>query len=170
MAEDIEFDPVTDEELRREREERELARRIRREVRRVNSGEADDDIREDEEAEREELVREQEKAAREKRRQSSWLWLVMSGTIVLRSGVGEYYRYAICIAAMFLLSIFSIFNALRLDMRFTRTERETQLLRERSIRLQERRYQRTTHSAVVEALRARGIDLYEPLTETEIIE
>lgn len=170
MAEDIEFDPVTDEELRREREERELARRIRREVRRVNSGEADDDIREDEQAEREEQAREEEKSAREKRRQSNWLWLVLSGTIVLRSGVGEYYRYAICIAAMFLLSIFSIFNALRLDMRFTRTERETQLLRERSIRLQERRYQRTTHSAVVEALRARGIDLYEPLTETEIIE
>lgn len=170
MFEDIEFDPVTDEELRREREERELARRIRREVRRVNSGEADDDIREDEQAEREEQAREEEKSAREKRRQSNWLWLVLSGTIVLRSGVGEYYRYAICIAAMFLLSIFSIFNALRLDMRFTRTERETQLLRERSIRLQERRYQRTTHSAVVEALRARGIDLYEPLTETEIIE
>lgn len=170
MADDIEFDPVTEEELRREREERELARRIRREVRRVNSGEADDDIREDEQAEREERAREEEKAAREKRRQSNWLWLLLSGTIVLRSGVGEYYRYAICIAAMFLLSIFSIFNALRLDMRFTRTERETQLLRERSIRLQERRYQRTTHSAVVEALRERGIDLYEPLTETEIIE
>lgn len=167
---DIEFDPVTEEELRREQEERELARRIRREVRRVNSGEADEDIREDEEAEREERAREEEKAAREKRRQSGWLWLVMSGTIVLRSGVGEYYRYAICIAAMFLLSIFSIFNALRLDMRYTRTERETQLLRERSIRLQEQRYRRTTHSAVVEALRARGIELYEPLTETEIIE
>lgn len=170
MVEDTEFDPVSEEELRRAEEERELDRRIRREIRRVRSGAADEDMRADEEAERAEREAEHEKELREKRKRSSWLWLVASGTIVLRSGVGEYYRYAIAIAAMFLLSIVAIFNALRLDMKYSRVERETQLLREKSIRLQERRYRSTTHSAIVERLRERGIGLCDPSAKSEIIE
>ena len=63
-----------------------------------------------------------------------------------------------------------MFWSLHLDMRYTRLERDVQKLRERSIRLQEQRYQRTTHSAIVEQLRARGIELYDPQAPGEIIE
>ena len=55
-------------------------------------------------------------------------------------------------------------------MKYSRLEREVQLLRERSIRLEEQRFDRTTHSAVVEELRRRGIELIDPPAPGEIID
>ena len=167
---DTEFDYVTEEERRREEEERELLRKIRREVRRVSSGEADDEILEDEEREREEEQQRKAEEERLRRRHSSWLWQMFSGSILMRSGMSKYYRYALAIAVMFFLSILTIFNSLRLDKKFTQVESQTQLLRERSIRMQERRYRHTTHSAIVRRLRERGIDLRDPNGATEIID
>ena len=167
---DTELDYRSDEDRRREEEDRELRRKIRREVRRVRSGEADEEMREEEEQER---MAEEERHAEEERqrkRHSSWVWLMFSGMILMRSGVSRYYRYALLIALMFFCSILTIFNALRLDKRFTQVEAETQLLRERSIRMQERRYRSTTHSAIVRRLRERGIDLRDSGSATEIIE
>ena len=167
---DTELDYASEEDRRREEEDRELRRKIRREVRRVRSGEADEEMREEEEQER---MAEEERRAEEERqrkRHSSWVWLMFSGMILMRSGVSRYYRYALLIALMFFCSILTIFNALRLDKRFTQVEAETQLLRERSIRMQERRYRSTTHSAIVRRLRERGIDLRDSGSATEIIE
>ena len=166
--ENTDFDYITDEERRREEEERELRRKIRREVRRVSAGEADDEIREDEEREREEEALKQAEEERLRRRHSSWMWQMFSGSILMRSGMSRYYRYALLIALMFFCSILTIFNALRLDKKFTQVEAETQLLRERSIRMQERRYRLTTHSAIVRRLRERGIDLRDPDNTSEI--
>ena len=45
-----------------------------------------------------------------------------------------------------------------------------QLLRERSIRLREQLYQRTSHQAVVEELQRRGIPLQEPRQRKEVVE
>ena len=168
--EDHEFDPVTPEEQARRDEEAELARRIRREVLRVQRGEADEEIRRDEEEEAGRRAAEEDRERRERRRRASALWQLFSGSILVREGSAEYYRYLICIAAMFFLSIVVMFSALHLDMRYSRVEREVQLLRERSIRLEEQRYRRTTHSAVVERLRERGIELQDALTPSEIIE
>ena len=103
-------------------------------------------------------------------RRSSTFWQLFSGTILVREGVSKYYPYMLTIAGMFFLSIMVMFWSLHLDMRYTRLERDVQKLRERSIRLQEQRYQRTTHSAIVEQLRARGIELYDPQAPGEIIE
>lgn len=167
---DTELDYVSEEERRREEEERELRRKIRREVRRVRSGEADDEIREDEEREREEQEQREAAEERQRRRHSSWLWQMFSGSILMRSGMSRYYRYALLIAMMFFCSILTIFNALRLDKRFTQVESQTQLLREKSIRMQERRYRQTTHSAIVRRLKERGIDLRDSNSTTEIIE
>ena len=47
---------------------------------------------------------------------------------------------------------------------------EVQKLRDRSIRLEEQRYRRTTHSAVAAELARRGIELYDPQKPVEIIE
>ena len=71
---------------------------------------------------------------------------------------------------MFFLSIVVMFWSLHLDMRYTRLERDVQKLRERSIRMQEQRYQRTTHSAIVRQLERGGIELYDPLVPGEIID
>lgn len=55
-----------------------------------------------------------------------------------------------------------MFTALHLDRNTRASNAKFQILRERSIRLQEQRYSRTTHSAIVERLRERGIDLNDP--------
>ena len=163
--EDTEFDPATDADREAAAREAELARKIRREVLRVQRGEADDDLRADREAEQE------ERAARmERRRKSSFLWLLFSGNILVRESFSGYYRYLIYMAVTFFVSIFVMFTALHLDMKYTRLEREVQLLRERSVRLQEQSFRSTTHSAVVRALAERGIPLYDPAAPGEIIE
>lgn len=167
---DHEFDPITPEEQARREEEAEFARRVRREVRRMERGEADEEIRADEEREEAERAEARAREARERRRRSSTFWQLFSGSILVRKGVSKYYPYMLTIAGMFFLSIMVIFWSLHLDMRFTRLSRDVQKLRERSIRLQEQRYQRTTHSAIIEQLHARGIDLYDPLAPGEIIE
>ncbi len=168
--EDTEFNPVTDAEREAAAREAELSRKIRREVLRVQRGEADDDLRADREAE-EELRAGEERAARiERRRKSSFLWLLFSGNILVREGFSGYYRYLIYMAVAFFASIFIMFSALHLDMKYTRLEREVQLLRERSIRLQEQSFRSTTHSAVLRALTERNIPLYDPVAPGEIIE
>ena len=146
MFKDHEFDPVTPEEEARRKQEEEFARRVRREVLRIERGEADEDIRADMERQ------------------------LFSGTILVHEGVSKYYPYMLSIAGMFFLSIAVMFTTLHLDMKYSRLEREVQILRERSIRLQEQRYRRTTHSAIVERLRERGIELTDPPAPGEIIE
>lgn len=121
---DHEFDPVTDEERAAREREEELARRIRREVLRVQSGEADEEIRADREREQAEEEARQEEQRKEERRRSNIFWLLFSGNILVRKGASEYYRYMICIAAMFFVSIFVMFTALHLDMKYSRLYRE----------------------------------------------
>ncbi|MEG1611757.1 MAG: hypothetical protein RRZ83_02080 [Alistipes sp.] len=170
MKHDHEFDPITPEELAEREHEAELARKIRREVLRVQRGEAKADLEADAEADAVKREEQEEVEQREKRRTSSAFWQLFSGTILVSKGSSEYYRYLIGIAAMFFLSIVVMFSALHLDMRYTQLERQVQLLRERSIRLQEQRYHQTTHSALVVRLFERGIELYDPLSPSEIIE
>lgn len=167
MIPDHEFDP---EERLRQEQDAEFARRVRREVRRMARGEADEELRDDAEREASERAERMLHGRRERRRRASTLWQLFSGTILVREGVSKYYPYMLSIAGMFFLSIVVMFMALHLDMKYTRLEREVQVLRERSIRLQEQRYRRTTHSAVVEELRRRGIELYDPPAPGEVIE
>lgn len=170
MYDDHEFDPLTPEEQARREHDEEFSRRVRREVLRMERGEADEEIRADLEREAAERAEAEERARRERRRRSSTFWQLISGTILVREGVSRYYPYMLTIAGMFFLSIVVMFWTLHLDMRYTRLEREVQKLRERSIRLEEQRYRHTTHSAVMEELRRRGIELYDPLAPGEIIE
>ncbi len=167
MHNDHEFNP--EERLKREQDE-ELARRIRREVRRVQSGEADPEIEEEiaqEEAEKEEKKLSEERA---KRRAASPLRGIFTGNILRQEWLTGHYRYPLIIAAVFLLSIIVMFWSLRLDMTLSREQREVQLLREKAVRLSEQRNRITTHSAVVEELRRRGIPLEDPIEPTQKID
>ena len=170
MHNDHEFNPITPEELAQIAQEEELARKIRREVRRVNSGDANEDIKIDKEEETQKQEEKRSKIEQEHKRNSNPLRQLITGNILIQEEVMKYYRYLICIAIMFFVSIFVMFTALHLDVTYTRTEREVQLLRERSTRLQEQRYNITTHSAITEQLRLRGIDIYDPPKPGEIIE
>ncbi len=158
------------EQRRLEEQEERLARKIRREVLRMQSGEADEDIAREaeEEAERE---AERKKAERiERRRRASAFWQLLSGNILVNKGVARYYPQMIAVAVMFFLSIVVMFYALHLDMRYTRLEREVQLLREKSLRLQSDRYQRCSHSSILDQLHNRGINLEEATTTSTLIE
>ena len=167
---DHEFDPITPEEREQQARDAEFDRRVRREVLRIQRGEADDDIRADEEREAAERAAGEERARRERRRRSSTFWQLFSGTILLREGVSKYYPYMLSVAGMFFLSIVVMFWSLHLDLKYSRLEREVQVLRERPIRLEEQRYRRTTHSAVAARLRERGIDLQDPRTPGETLD
>lgn len=94
MFKDHEFDPVTPEEEARRKQEEEFARRVRREVLRIERGEADEDIRADMEREEEEKAEEEERQRRERRRKASTFWQLFSGTILVHEGVSKYYPYS----------------------------------------------------------------------------
>ena len=82
----------------------------------------------------------------------------------------DHYSYLIAIAIASLISIMVMFTSLYADMKYSRMEREVQLLRERSIRLREQLYKFTSHQAVVEELQRRGIPLQEPRRTKEVVE
>ena len=167
--EDVDIDPEVAEERERASREAELARRIRREVLRVQRGEADDEIREDEDLERSQREELQEREARVQRRKASIGGQLLSGKILVpKEGTG-YYRYVMFIAVMFFISIVVMFTTLRLDIRHSRLQDQVQILKERATRLQEERFHRTTHSAIVNELDRRGIDLHDPVTPAETL-
>ncbi len=127
--------------------------------------------REAEELERRAAESEEESEERRRlRRRASTLRQFLSGTILVRKDVSKYYPYMLSIAAMFFVSIIVIFWSLHLDIRYSRVESEAKRLRERSIRLEELRFRRTTHSAILQRLKERGIELCEPLAPSETIE
>ena len=80
------------------------------------------------------------------------------------------YRYLIVIAFLSLLSIMVMFWSLYTDMQHSHMEREVQLLRERSIRLQEQLYNQTTHQAIRDELARRGLNLQDPKTAKAVVE
>ena len=71
---------------------------------------------------------------------------------------------------LLLISIVVMFAALYADMSYSRMENDVQLLRERSIRLQEQLHRRTTHQAIRDSLAARGIDLKDPRKKRAVVE
>lgn len=170
MYKDTDFNPDREREEQAAAEREALARTIRREVLRMNSGEAEEDLRADrEQLEAERAEREAEQERSRKRNANIWRQL-FSGRILVHDTVRENYRYVGIIAAMFFASIVVLFWTLSLDIRHARLSTEVQLLHERSIRLQEQCYRRCSHSAIVESLRERGLELYDPLRPNEVIE
>ena len=169
MLKDLDFHPERQEEELRRQEEEALARRVRREVLRVQSGEADADIEADRQAEAEAEAREAEERVRKERRRNNPFYRLVSGTILVGEHASRSYPYLVTIAVMFFLNIVVLFWSLHLDLRYSRLEREVQKLRERSIRYEEQRYRMSTHSAVSRELELRGIHLQDPRTPGQII-
>ena len=165
-----EFEPLTDEELRRLQEDEEFRRRVRREVLRMQSGEADTDIERDREQKRAEEQEKSREQAKQRLKRSRLFWQLFSGNILLNRSVKEHYGYLVAIASMCVVSIFVMFSSLYADLRHTQAERELQLVRERSIRLQEQLYRHTTHQAIRDELARRGINLQDPHKPKEVVE
>ncbi len=164
---DSEFLTDSPEEIREREQQEEIKRIVRSEFRRVQSGEADEDMAEDVRREQQEREEAEKRASRHKWLRS--IGLLLTGEILVRENAARFYSYASYIALMFFLSIVTLFAGLRVETKCNRLEREVELLHERSIRFKEQRYQKSSHSAIVEELERRGIELYDPLTPTNII-
>lgn len=165
-----EFNPLSEEERHRLEEDEEFRRRVRREVIRMQSGAADEDIERDREEEEEQQREEQEREERKRKQRSRLFWQLFSGNILVNKSVTDNYRYFAAIAVMCFVSIAVMFMSLYADLRYSRLEREVQLARERSIRLQEQLFSRTTHAAVKQELERRGIPLQDPNKATEVVD
>ena len=151
-------------------EDKEFRRRVRREVLRMQSGEADEDIERDQEEIEQEQAQAEAEAEQKRKHRSRLFWQLFSGNILVNKSVADNYRYFIAIAVMCFISIAVMFMVLYADLNYSRLERDLQLVRERSIRLQEQLYSRTTHAAVKQELQRRGIPLQDPNKATEVVE
>lgn len=100
----------------------------RREILRMQSGEADEDIARDREQEAEEQREREEAEQRTARKRSRLFWQIFSGNILVNRSVAENYRYFAAIAVMCFVSIVVMFTSLAADMKYSRMEREVQLL------------------------------------------
>ncbi len=165
-----EFNPLSEEELQQQEADEALARRIRNEIRRVHSGEADEQMQQEEQEEREQEQQAMRQEARKRLKRSRLFWQLFSGNILVNRNIADNYRYFGAIAITCFVSIAVLFMALYAEDRFSKVEREVQLLRERSIRLQEQLFSRTTHAAIAKEVEERGLGLQEPRQSREVVE
>ncbi len=108
-----------------------------------------------------EIEAEERRQERQRRREANPLWQFISGNWLVNEGVAESYRYLIAVAVLLFCSVVSIFTSLRLDQNYARAVDNVQLLRERSLEYRTMRFDQTSHSAIVNELKKRGIPLYE---------
>lgn len=160
MAEYDESEYFTDsQEEIAEREAKEALRRmVRTEIRRVQTGAADADIAED-------IAREEEeKRANEAKSQKTPRWFAlmanfMTGNILLAEEAKRIYNILTLLGAIFFTSIITIFWSLQQDLRYSALEKEVSLLKERAIRTSEACNAQTSHTAILQQLEMRGIDI-----------
>ena len=170
QQEDLEFDPREEARRREAEEEARIARRIRRELIRVDSGEADEDMAREREAIEREREQEQERERRQQRRSRSLLWQVFSGSFLVGSGATQYYNYLIAMAAMCLVSIFVTFMSLNADMECRNLEEQGRVLRERAVLMQEQRFRRGSYNEIMRMLEDRGIRMTDLSDDSRLIE
>lgn len=161
MAQYDDIDQIDDlQETAAEREAREAMRRlVRTEIRRVESGEADQDIADD-------IAREEEEKKRaEKKRKSPFVAKIESiftGDILLSEEASGAFNLLVLLGAIFLISIFAMFATFKQEMRHSKLQAKVELLKEHSVRTSEERTKQSTHSAILEKLKERGIQLEDP--------
>ncbi len=164
MAEYDESEYFTDsqEEIAKREADEALRRAVRTEIRRIQTGEADADIADD-------IAREEEekKIEAKKNKKSRWARLVngiFTGDILLAEEATRVYNFLTLLGVIFLITIFTMFATFQQEKRRNDLEKEVVLLKEKAIRASEKRTQHTSHSAILEKLKERGITLEDPST------
>ncbi|MBQ7855734.1 MAG: hypothetical protein IJ348_01305 [Alistipes sp.] len=94
---------------------------------------------------------------------------IATGEVLVGEGASKIYDRLIIIMLLFLGSIAMHFWAIKTDSTLSRLTKEVDLLHERAIRKREQCYQQCSHSSIVERLKERGIELYDPLEPSSII-
>lgn len=94
---------------------------------------------------------------------------MFTGEIVLNPTISKGYDYLFYMAVLFLLSILALFSSLHMQIRENRATERVKLLQEQAIRSEEQRLKVTTHSAIVNELKRRGIELYDTLEPVTVV-
>ena len=151
-----------------EREAQEAMRRlVRTEIRRVHSGKADEDIADD-------IAREEEEKAiktKKKRKKPTWvvrLESLATGDILLAEEASRVYNFLFLLGVIFLISIFAMFGTFQQEIKRSELQAEVKILKDEAVRTSEEKVKHTSHSAILEKLKERGIELEDP-TATPII-
>ena len=164
MAEYDESEYFTDsqEEIAEREAQEALRRMVRTEIRRVQTGAADEDIAAD-------IAREEEeKAAIEQTKSPQWMiWLkgAITGDILLAEEAKRVYTLLMMLGVIFFASIATIFASLNRDLQCRQLEKEVELLKERAIRTKEECYRKSSHSAILRQLEERGIKIEDPKSQ-----
>lgn len=95
---------------------------------------------------------------------------LFTGEIIVNQTMSKGYDYLFYLALLFLVSIITLFSSLHQQIKVNQLEAEVTLLHEKAIRMQEQRIKATTHSAIVNALEQRGIELYDAIEPVTIID
>lgn len=106
----------------------------------------------------------------EERPLSKSIWQHIVTGSILTSGAVPYYRYLIAIAVMCFVSIFLTFMLLNADREYRRKNEYAKVLYERSVLMDERRYNLSSKRAVTERLREYGIELIDLSNDSRVIE
>lgn len=95
---------------------------------------------------------------------------LFTGEIIVNQTVSKGYDYLFYLALLFLVSIITLFSSLHQQIKVNQLEAEVTLLHEKAVRMQEQRIKATTHSAIVNALEQKGIELYDAIEPVTIID
>lgn len=153
------------EEQEREEELARIRRIARTEYRRMQSGEAEQDLEEDRRLEE----AEQQKAPKKLPKWVQTMRRIATGEILVGDGASQIYDRLLFIAFLFFGSIVINFLYISTEDKLNHLTKEVDLLHERVIRKREQCYNQCSHSAIVERLKERGIELFDPLEPTSII-
>lgn len=157
----------TKEEIAEREAQEALRRMVRTEIRRVHTGEAEQDIADD-------IAREERERALEEKRNKRPRWMtltksIITGDILLAEEVQRVYTLLTMLGIIFFASIATIFGALHRDLRCKQLETEVARLKERAIRTSEECHRHSSHSAILRKLEERGIEIEDPKTQPKIL-
>ncbi|MBQ5648233.1 MAG: hypothetical protein IIV16_03810 [Alistipes sp.] len=170
MAKYDESEYFTDsqEEIAQREAEEALRRTVRTEIRRIQTGEANADIADDIAREEEEEALKEKKKGKKRR----WVSLVnglFTGDILLAEEASRVYNFLTLLGIIFLITIFAMFATFQQEKRCSDLRAEIMLLKEKAVRTSEERVNRTSHSAIINQLKERGIELEDPTTNPIIL-
>lgn len=94
---------------------------------------------------------------------------LFTGEVILNPTISKGFDYLFYMAVLFLFSILALFTSLHMQIKENRMAEQTTLLEERAIRTEEQRLRATTHSAIVNALKQRNIELYDAIEPVTVV-
>ena len=115
---------------------------------------------------------EQQTQLEKRRKRPQWMTRVLgfvTGDILLAKEAERVYKLFLMLGIIFMTSIGIIFTSLNRDLERSVLEKEVAMLKEKAIRFSEKCYQQTSHTAILERIKSRGIEIGDPNSQPKIL-